>query len=185
MRKLLLAVLAAAIGSVACADNLLVNPGFETGDLTGWNVIPSDANSNLWVAEFGLAHSGNWSLNFGASGDPVTDDYIYQDVITTPGEHYTFSAWVVGNEFVEGQVQDISFSWGGHLLFDGPTPVGVTFYNYDVIASSNITRVKIGGYNNANFNSVDDLSVATVAPEPASMAVLALGAISLMRRRRR
>ncbi len=48
----IMAVLALALagaGSDALATNLLTNPGFETGDLTGWLVFGESANSGVTV----------------------------------------------------------------------------------------------------------------------------------------
>jgi hypothetical protein len=54
MRKLFTSVacvglLLALTASAGFAANLLTNPGFETGDLTGWQVFGISANSNVTV----------------------------------------------------------------------------------------------------------------------------------------
>jgi hypothetical protein len=50
MKKLpLLLGLAFMVGGVSTADaNLFTNPGFETGDLTGWTITHTDNGQTLW-----------------------------------------------------------------------------------------------------------------------------------------
>ena len=45
----LAAVLALALAGPVSAQNVLTNPGFETGDLTGWQVFGQSANSDVFV----------------------------------------------------------------------------------------------------------------------------------------
>jgi hypothetical protein len=51
-------------------EGTLINGGFETGDLTGWEVVEGDAfsddvvatNKTFWSAEIPFNHEGNWHL---------------------------------------------------------------------------------------------------------------------------
>jgi hypothetical protein len=96
-------------GGGAKAQNVLVNPGAETGDLTGWNVsntgykyvvstngtIPnSGTNSNF--TNF-LAHSGKYTFQlFDTTPGPVTGRaYIYQDFATVAGSQWSASCWTI------------------------------------------------------------------------------------------
>src|ERR1019366_1747908 len=96
-------------GGGAKAANVLLNPGAETGDLTGWNVsntgykyvvstngtIPnSGTNSNFTNY---LAHSGKWTFQLfdttGNEGAPRA--FIYQDFATLAGSQWSASCWTI------------------------------------------------------------------------------------------
>ncbi|MBN1826995.1 MAG: hypothetical protein JW958_12095 [Candidatus Eisenbacteria bacterium] len=59
---LAVAFLAFAIPGISSAANILVNPGFETGDLTGWQV-------------FGVSPSSNATVQSGDNGPSAPGDY--------------------------------------------------------------------------------------------------------------
>jgi hypothetical protein len=92
-RVLLIAVVGVFFAAVASA-NVLVNPGFETGDFTGWNTfgnayvedeIPEEPGH--FVPYEGLylcSMFGNWSGGFNVSG-------IFQEFPTCPGDEWHFS----------------------------------------------------------------------------------------------
>ena len=64
-------------------SNLLVNPGFETGDVSGWYGGGS--------ARFGNPHSGVYALRiWGNAGRPAR----YQSFPVTGGNSYTFRGWI-------------------------------------------------------------------------------------------
>lgn len=89
--------------TLPAASNLLANPGFETGSgsgparpVVGWTTSGSvdiKAADGGWF--WGLTpRSGNWLLQ-GAVNGTSSDGYLYQRVTSiTPGQDYTFSAWV-------------------------------------------------------------------------------------------
>jgi hypothetical protein len=86
------------------ARNLLVNPGFEEGIgpspqsvIPGWTKggsIDIKVSDGTWF--WGLApNSGTWLLE-GAVNGTASDGFIYQRVAgVSPGQEYTFSAWVM------------------------------------------------------------------------------------------
>jgi hypothetical protein len=91
--------------------NVLVNPGAETGDLTGWNVsltgyiytvstngtIPNSGTSNF------LAHSGKWTFQlFDTTSDSA---FIYQDYAAVAGSQWSASCYALcyaSNYFIAG-----------------------------------------------------------------------------------
>ena len=95
----------------AKAQNVLVNPGAETGDLTGWNVsltgyiytvstngtIPNSGTSNF------LAHSGKWTFQlFDTTSDSA---FIYQDYAAVAGSQWSASCYALcyaSNYFIAG-----------------------------------------------------------------------------------
>ena len=84
---LAVAGLVVATGS-AYATNLLANPGFESGSLSGWSCSGGSAVTSP-------VHAGKYALAGGA-GNADTGQCT-QTVTVTPGAAYTLSAWVRGS----------------------------------------------------------------------------------------
>ncbi len=82
-----IAIALVATGRLVSA-NLIVNPGFETGDFTGWTTTPAASESNFAVVP-DIVHSGTYSASFGATGTDL--DAISQTFATTPGTLYDLS----------------------------------------------------------------------------------------------
>jgi hypothetical protein len=78
----------AAVGAAAQA-NLLANPGFETGNLSGWSCSPLDSAATSPV------HSGSYALAGAVSGSD--DAQCSQSVSVQPSTAYTLSGWVEGD----------------------------------------------------------------------------------------
>ncbi|WP_103350897.1 chitinase [Amycolatopsis sp. CA-128772] len=111
----------------AGAANLLANPGFEAGSLSGWTC------ANAAVAATPV-HGGGYAL----AGTPVGADYAQcsQSVSVQPGSTYSVSAWVRGNPVYLG-VTGGPLTWSGdsgaynqlHLTFTaGATQTSAQLY---------------------------------------------------------
>src|SRR3954463_3042959 len=83
---LLLVVVGGA--QTAQAANLLTNPGFESGSLSGWSCSGGSVVSSP-------THSGGFALNGAVSGSDFAQ--CSQTVAVQPGTAYTLSAWVRGS----------------------------------------------------------------------------------------
>src|SRR5437868_10545361 len=75
--------------------NIITNPAFETGDLSGWtlsgtNSAPDD-NGIFYGVDAVDAHSGNFGAFFGAIGGVQS---LSQDLATIPGASYVVSFWL-------------------------------------------------------------------------------------------
>src|SRR3984957_9812834 len=79
----------AAAAPVAAAANLLTNPGFETGTLSGWTCSATDHVTTSPV------HSGSAALAGAASASD--DAQCTQTVSVQPSSAYTLSGWVQGS----------------------------------------------------------------------------------------
>jgi hypothetical protein len=117
----LVGALLVALGSTSFAQNVLVNPGFESG-LSGWgafgNAYGEVANPPQFTPRTGngvASTFGNWWGVFNVSG-------IFQEFATTAGETWELSAsarhWSGDAMAVDGQddnwvVQKIAFFDGG------------------------------------------------------------------------
>src|SRR5215469_16681786 len=81
--------LSASIVPASAATNLLSNPGFETGSLSGWNCSSIDSVTTSPV------HSGSNALQGAASNSDNAQ--CAQTVSVQPNSSYTLSGWVEGN----------------------------------------------------------------------------------------
>lgn len=201
-------VVLSCIVTVASA-NLMVNPGFETGDLSGWT------GSNATVVS-GIAHSGNYSakvtdvLAGGLFG--YVDQYpvggSWAAGIASPGETVTVSTWLMSDpqdpiHTVQTVGILVSF-WGmagpawtqqyaiSPNILDGTQTPGVwkqgSFslevsedYSSDVYVEVMLWCMDNGPVSGGTVYS-DDWSVTI--PEPATMSLLGLGLLGVLRRRR-
>jgi hypothetical protein len=77
-------------GGDAKADNVLVNPGAETGDLTGWHV---STTGDAFASPKFYPHSGSWSFElFDTTGDSA---FIYQDYAAVAGSQWSASCYAI------------------------------------------------------------------------------------------
>src|SRR5215472_8715391 len=81
--------LAVGVGPASAATNLLANPGFETGSLSGWSCSTIDSVTTSPV------HSGTHALQGAANNSD--DAQCTQAVSVQPSSSYTLSGWVEGN----------------------------------------------------------------------------------------
>ncbi|MBB6051174.1 hypothetical protein [Armatimonas rosea] len=180
-----------ALPHAAQAQNLVTNPGFETGDLTGW----MGSGFTFYSSVSGTAqHSGFYGFSSGEAGPPFI---LSQNVSTTAGQSYTFSYWLKNGLIREASVKTpnaFQASWDGapvHALTDA-TWFNYTQFSFTVVASSASTPLSFSFLNEPDFWGIDDVSVtagATVTPElPGALqllpALLPVGIVALKRRRR-
>src|SRR5689334_5555715 len=202
---------AAMIGlAAASASAALTNPGFETPDASAGDVFATVGNSgwNGFNAAFittTTKHTGNQSLKtFGAPGG------AFQDFDTTPGTTWTgtvFGENLSTDPMTGTQAGFINIEWhSGTAANPGPQ---ISFVSTKVVDSTSafdtwfqgtvtdtapvggtVARLVLlsgpfnGSGNGGGATFFDDATFNAV-PEPASMAVLGLGAIGLAARRRR
>lgn len=74
-------------------NNYLTNPGFETGDLTGWTVVGNTPDVATGTYYFSITpHTGSWLAGlYGANA--VKSGVIYQRANVDPGGVYVASVW--------------------------------------------------------------------------------------------
>jgi hypothetical protein len=191
-RKLVLGSLALVLcavlsGPVLAAGNLVTNPGFETGDFTGWtlggntpdNTVIEQAGFDSW-----LPHGGDF---FAALGAQVTDNFLSQAIATTAGQSYTFS-WFLGSD--GSTPSDFASFWNGSSvvsLVNTPATPGYTkgtptasyaFYSFTEVATGASTVIQFNSRNDVNYWALDDVSVSAV-PEPSSLVLSAISFLTL------
>jgi 6-phosphogluconolactonase (cycloisomerase 2 family) len=177
-------VLLLATSSLA-QQNLLTNPGFETGDFTGWMITQRSpnygVNTNGFLItgtdpSFGpitvVVHSGNY-----AAYSTICDIWCYgqpdgmyvelsQTLSLTPGQVYTASYWI-GNGWSHSIQPWPHIEVNGHRLLLTTNPFNVppgqsTLATGDFIASQASTTISYfidGGGDGIFGSSVDDLAL--------------------------
>jgi hypothetical protein len=82
----------AFLGSLALAQNLVQNPGFETSSFAPW------VASSEWDVDSGAPHTGTYYADTGCVGAPcispdsnINGAWFYQDLTTAPGATYALT----------------------------------------------------------------------------------------------
>jgi hypothetical protein len=178
----------------AKADSLIVNGGFETGNLSGWTL--SGNTSFVGVTTGGYAgvssaHGGNYYAYLGPIG---SDGFLMQQaaISTISGDPYTLQLWLASDG---GTPNDFSVSFDGTTvlsLTDVPSQ-GWTAYTFNVVANTSSSNLTIGFRNDPGYLGLDDVSLTSTSnstsspvPLPKSVwtgAVLLLGGCGLRLKR--
>jgi hypothetical protein len=184
----------------ALADaNLIANPGFESGDFTGWAQQGDTRADHSFVAGPGsypgwnewLPRSGS---HFAALGAVSGGLILSQTFATTPGESY-----VVGFHLgSDGETPNyFSVTWNGSLVFalddqaetpghdliHGPPAAAYQGHHFSVVATGATTTLSLLSANDQGWWALDDVSV-TPLPEPSSLALCAAGILGVAASRR-
>ena len=197
MKLFVLTLITLAIPAIAHAQNLIVNPGFESNIVTGppvsWTtggaINPPAVNvGNPVVPPF----SGSAALDLGPSGAIFQNGGWAEQIvpISTPGS-YLLSFWYRHEEVGFGTTAPFQLDLTGA----GATTQNLTstsvyqqFSQAFALGAGSLTLRFTDTQTASGVNAVvDDISLTFVsgasAPEPGTLTLLALGGILLARRR--
>ncbi len=193
--------------SAALATNIVLNPGFETGDFTNW--ITNDGWDVEMTSGGVLPHSGTFYADTGCVGSTciTNPDAAFSQTLTTViGQNYTFSFFYdlgVTNESEPGDdFAELVAQWNGATVLDATatdlSDVGYVLFSVNEIASSTSSTIQFLGRQDPAQLGVDDVCVdlaggscpvvgASGTPEPASMFLFGGGmaVLALVARARR
>ncbi len=179
--------------SVTYGSNLLTNPGFETGNLTGYTTRGS---SGAFLGPQTLTpHTGTYECYFGKpnnnAGYYTAQETLTQTVPTTNGGSYLVSFYLNDrglNHTTGGTTFDVTFGGTSVLTTSGIVDTnGYVQYSAVVTATAASSDLVFSCFNGGVNYLLDDLSVQAAVPEPSTWAggALLLGATALTLRRRR
>jgi len=138
-------------------ENLLSNPGFETGDFTGWNIwglplIREIVTSPVWQGSYSYHHKGD-SLDEGS----------LQTIAVEPNTEYTISCWCYCISYVSIRISTYVGSWHSRA----PTKLNeweqLTFTVTTASDQTSMT-VRIGGEGEAYFDAVQIEKGSSASP---------------------
>ncbi|HEY5035563.1 MAG TPA: carbohydrate binding domain-containing protein, partial [Chthoniobacterales bacterium] len=155
------------------AQNLVQNPGFETGDFPPW--VDSGDTSFSSVSS-NNPHTGTFSAQMGPSS---SDGFLDQTIPTTIGQNYTVDFWLSNSDDTNNN--DFSASFGGVtvLSLTNADQFGYTEFTMNVTATSSSSDMHFAFYNPPSYWYLDDVSVTAAVPEPTTVALIAFGALGL------
>lgn len=158
----------------------LVNPGFETGNFSGWMQSGNPGHTSVLS---GAAHGGIYSARFGPIGSL---GYISQYVPTVPGGVYDVTFYLMGS----GTPNRVEVWWDGSLAGSW-SDVGLSSWTllgaFGLVTSHSSTELRLGFRDDPWYLYLDDVSVEGIEaiPEPSTLALLGTGVLVLLLRRRK
>jgi hypothetical protein len=188
------------MASLAMAQNLVQNPGFETGTFGPWVASPYGGNGGGgWVVSSGAgAHSGTHYVSTGCNGSeggtciaayPGTGGWLYQDLATVPGTQYTLTFYYAPGSASGGGSAELQVLWGpsatplttggngtctGSCVFDNASigSSAYTQYSVSLMATSTSMRLEFLGRQDPQSDFLDDISVTAPAPVVSAPTLL-------------
>lgn len=143
-------------------QNLLANPGFETGNFSGWTLSGSTAFEGVSTSFASTPNSGSYSAFFGAVG---SYNIISQTISTTVGDQYNIS-FALDNS--GGPYSEAFVNWAGTQVWD-VQPSGTFGWNelgFNEVATSTSTTISFGFEQVPSYFNLDDTSVVDITPQP-------------------
>jgi hypothetical protein len=168
---------AVAASPASAGPDLLVNGGFETGNLAGWSMTGNLSPQQVSTGFDGFAPlDGNYFLWVGQNG---SDGVLSQTFADVADGTLTVTGYLASNGV---GASDFSVSIDGIAGYSvTPIPVqGYQEFSFSVTATGSDT-ISLTYRNDPGYSAIDDLSVTEVmpVPEPATAAIVCAALIGL------
>lgn len=191
----------AARASPSCAQpagsaNLIVNCGFETGDLTGWTIggaAAALAQTNLYGVDAYNPYEGTYGAfvgvqgaALGTSGGTAGALELSQSFALQGAGSYVLTFFLLQDTPVlSGYTNFFAAAFDGSVLFsETAAPVsGYTQYTYNLMAGAGTNTLAFYFQNDAGYWNLDDVTLQQI-PAPAGPGLFGLGAALLALARR-
>ena len=182
-------------GNAALGQNLILNPGFNTGDLTDWTPLNATTGATIGVIPTG----GNptdyaWLDNTVEAYNLALSQATPNGSVVGAGITVDYSFDLLGGNQAAGGVDFIHIfdenSTGG-VVSQGPGLLGPYFPSasswttytgsFTTVAGSDHLYIEFDATTGANAGSTDQMGIdnviLSVAPEPATLSLAAFGAV--------
>ncbi len=170
----------------ATPGNLVMNCGFETGDLSGWTVLGD--TTGVGVDTFD-AHSGTYGAFLAGYGSVAAGNTNYTDLrqmlSTKLGQRYSLRYYTAYFPSATVRPDNVFFAEIGGSRIDASLQSNVTSAPWTLdgsflfTAAASATQLDFLAEDANFFFSLDDVAV-TATPEPASMLLVLLGLAGLL-----
>jgi hypothetical protein len=148
--------------------NLLSNPGFESGDFSGWTPSGSQAYEGVSGTFATTPYSGSYSAFFGAM-----DSYnvISQTINTVAGDTYNLSFALFN---LGGAASDAFVDWGGAKVWElqSTSAFGWTEFGIEFTANSSSTEVSFSFEQDPSYYNLDNTSLVDLTANPLVNPIL-------------
>jgi chitinase len=138
----------------AYAANLLTNPGFESGSLSGWSCTGSGSGAVTTPV-----HSGSYALNGNATASDTAQ--CTQTVTVQPSTAYTLTGWVRGSYVYLGVT-------GGASTWTSGTAYSKLTVPFTTAAGQTSVQVFIHGWYGTGAYNADDISLDGPGGQPTT-----------------
>ncbi len=187
--------LAGPLARNLAAQNLVLNPGFESGVLNPWTVSTTSPGGPATDIDTNAADAfaGGYSVFFAQTSYV---DSLSQSIATDPGQAYTLTFRLAANPSFtpdSNAVQQFEVLWNGSTVYSRTDSVSMAYQLFTVnnlTASGASSLLTLNGQNAPGAYYLDEVSLVasslTMVPEPSTW-VAAAGASSaclLLGRRR-
>jgi hypothetical protein len=177
MNKKILIIIAVFVSAAitARAQNLVQNPGFETGDFTGWTQFGDTSFTAVDSGFDGVnPHGGSFQAHFG----PIGDGGISQTLTASAGL-FNIDFWLAAAGGGAGDYINVLF--GGTSIYTLP---GSGAFSYIHVVENGVSAganpsLEFHFINVPSYWFVDDVTV-TAVPEPGTLGLVALGGLGLV-----
>jgi hypothetical protein len=170
--------IAVAILSVEAQGGIIQNPGFETGDFSGWT-IDGDISDFGITTNKQLRKAGKYGAFFGV-GDPDEVTYISQSFQTHRGEHYYLVAHI---SYLGTGPNEIGFYWNYDWWFGwvNTGPFEMTLFQEIVTAYDGASNFGISFRSEGGVFGLDAVKVLRerALPEPSGIALAGIGILGM------